>query len=159
MLYLLRLTFYRHLKYGKIGLRIQVWMNFGSLAEIFESYVIESFCDECCVCRPPKPRYRAQIYCSILYSFIVKGFSNTVKYGDFDVYGHIWNTHEILTIHYRAINLCSIHRFWSSIKNIAEKQNVLWCMAQKLWPECQNMHILEFEGQFHHIWIAYKNEP
>ena len=102
------------MKYFKIALKIQEFTNFGISAVTFEPYIIESFCESCCVRRPSKPRYKAQIYCSILYGFVVMGISNMVKYGDFDVFGHIWSTHKILTVHDRAINLGSIPRFWGS---------------------------------------------
>ena len=102
------------MKYGKIVLKIQEFTNFGISAVTFEPYIIESFCELCCVRRPSKPRYRAQIYCSILTGFVVMGISNMVKYDDFDFFGHIWSTHKILFVHHRAINLGSIPRFWGS---------------------------------------------
>ena len=136
------------MKYGKIALKIQEFTNFGISAVTFEPYIIESFCELCCVRRPSKPRYRAQIYCSILYGFVVMGISNMVKYGDFDVFGHIWSTHKILTVHDRAINLGSIPRFWGSTNAARFTKTFYYVRFKSYSRNAKISKFLDFEGDF-----------
>ena len=114
----------------------------------FWPYVIESFGFSHCVRRTSKPRYKAQIYCSILYGFIVMGFSNTVKYSDFDVYGHIWSIHEILTVHHRAKILCSIPRFWGSTDKLAKTKMFYYVRFKSYGQNAELAVFLNFKANF-----------
>ena len=76
LFYLKRLKFYRHLNFHEIGKKNQEFADFGILAITFEPYALERFLFLRCVRRPSKPRYRAQIYCSISYGFVVMAISN-----------------------------------------------------------------------------------
>ena len=144
MFYLKRFKFYRHLKYHEICLKIQEFANFGILDVTFEPCEIERFCFLRCVRRPSKPRYRAQIYCSISYGLLVMGISNLVKlsnFDDFDVFGYIWSTRKILTVHDRAINFGSIPRFWGST-NAAQRTESFYHVRFKSY--IQNDEISKF---------------
>ena len=150
------------MKYGQIALKIQEFTNFGISAVTFEPYIIESFRESCCVRRTSKPRYRAQIYCSILYGLLVTGISNLVKlvkYSDFDVFGHILSTRKILTVHDSAINFGSIPRFWGST-NAAQKTKSFYHIRFKSYGQNAEINkFLNFFTDFTKFQMLIKFEP
>ena len=115
-----------------------------------------------CFRRPSKPRYRAQIYCSILYGLLVTGISNLVKLSDFDVFDHIWSiwsTRKILTVHDRAINLGSIPRFWGST-NAAQKTESFYHVRFKSYIQNDEISkFLNFFTDFTKFQMLIKFEP